>query len=130
MKTSLYASSGCNWKDSFAGEEFNVIQTSKFHFRKFGLDLPITLPPNALCFSTLDAVGSHLHVADRSICNQDQNVLLHQIIKQCGYHFMIGSTFYISKQELQIKHNFCSSTVLILVTNASTSVRSDSPQIM
>ena len=27
-------------------------------------------------FSTLDAVGSHLHVADRSICDQDQNVVI------------------------------------------------------
>ena len=27
-------------------------------------------------FSTLDAVGSNLYVADRSICNQDENVLI------------------------------------------------------
>ena len=27
-------------------------------------------------FSMLDAVGSHLHVADRSICDQDQNVVI------------------------------------------------------
>ena len=88
------------------------------------LVLPITLPLTALCCSTLDAVGSHLHNADRSICDQDQDVVkrLHEIIKHAVwlYHFVIRST-----QELQTNHNFCSSIDLILVTNASTSVRSD-----
>ena len=50
------------------------------------LVLPITLPLTALCCSTLDAVGSHLRNADRSICDQDQDVVkrLHEIIKQSG----------------------------------------------
>ena len=124
-KTSLYGSTGCNWKGSFTGEEVRHDPdqlATLFCFRKFSLVLLITLPPTELCFSTLDEVGNHLYVADRSICDQDQDVVkrLHQIIKQCGYHFVIRST-----QELQTKHNFCSSIDLILVTNASTSVRSD-----
>ena len=53
--------------------KFNMIQTINIVLWKFTLVLPITLPPNALCFFTLDAVGSHLHVADRSICTCDQD---------------------------------------------------------
>ena len=49
-----------------------LIQTSNIVLlQEVWLVLLITLPLTALCFSTLGA-GSHLHIADRTICDQDQ----------------------------------------------------------
>ena len=57
-------------------KKIDIIQTSNVVlFWKFSLVLLITLPPTELCFSTLDEVGNHLYVADRSICDQDQDVV-------------------------------------------------------
>ena len=86
VKTSLNASTGCNWKGSFACRRSSAWSrpATLFCFRKFSLVLPITLPPTELCCSTLDALGSHLRIADRSICDQDQDVVK-RLIKQCGY---------------------------------------------
>ena len=35
-------------------------------------------------FSMLDAVGSHLHVADRSICDQDKNLVITKTRSLCS----------------------------------------------
>ena len=56
-------------------KKFNMIQTSNYTVLifYFGLVLPVTMPPNSLCFSMLDAVGSHY---TNSKCSK-----VHQIIK-------------------------------------------------
>ena len=62
VKASFYASTVCNGKDSFTGEEVQ-------HDPDHAATLPIILPPTALHFFMLDTVGSHLNIADRSICD-------------------------------------------------------------
>ena len=72
VKASFYASTVCNGKDSFTGEEVQHDPdhaATLFCFREFSLVLPIILPPTALHFFMLDTVGSHLNIADRSICD-------------------------------------------------------------
>jgi len=51
VKASLYASTGCNWKDSFTGEEVQHDPDQQHALFCFSLVLPITLPPTALRFS-------------------------------------------------------------------------------
>ena len=100
VKASLYASTGCNWKDSFTARWRSSAwsrQATLFCFGKFSLVLSIT--PTALCFFTLDTVGSHLHACMLLIEAFVTKIIMYlsdfimQIIKQHGYHFMIGSNY-------------------------------------
>ena len=78
MKTNYRIIYNCKWKGSFTGEEVQHDpdqQQFSFSGSLVLIVLQTTLPPTALCFSTLDAVSSYVHVADRSICDQDQNIL-------------------------------------------------------
>ena len=86
--------------------------------------VPITRPSTALHFFRLDTVGSHLHIADRSICDRDHNVLkrFHHADhdKTAWLSFRDWIHLLKNNQELETNH-----TVLILVTKASTSMKSD-----
>ena len=63
--------------------------------------LPITLPPILPCvFHIVYSRYSHLHVANRSICNQEEN----QIIEQRG--FTIGSTYIIKQSRASDQAQF------------------------
>ena len=53
-------------------KKFNMIQNSNIVLLQNLLDKMGLGKTGMHCFSTLDAVGSHLHVADRSICDQNQ----------------------------------------------------------
>ena len=70
-------------------KKFNMIQNSNIVLFQNLLDKMGLDKAGMHCFSTLDAVASHLHVADRSICDKDQNVV---ITKTRSLYFVCQNT--------------------------------------
>ena len=89
VKASLYWVQDVTGRTVSQVKKFSMIQTSNIVlcFRKFSLVLSITLSPTA--FFMLDTVGSHLHVAEGSICDQDHNVLK-------WFHYADNKTAWLS----------------------------------
>ena len=77
VKTSLYASTGCNYRRVVSEvKKSNLIQTSNIVlFQEIYACATNNTATYCLVFFHIRCSGSHLHVTDRSICDQDQNVV-------------------------------------------------------
>ena len=82
VRTSLYACTGCNWKDSFAGEEVQHDPATLFCFRKFSLVL--LMPPCVFHVSYIQWVVTYMLLIKAFVTNiiMYSSDFIMQIIKQ------------------------------------------------